>query len=179
VASNPLLLSREEGYMRLSRNNLIAVALFSLAIVLALYGERLFDWASGLPRGDALLFSAAAGGSISEVHRALSQGATVNARSEANMTPLMVACTGRHPHIVKALLELGADPNAHAGYGITPMYNAIVADDPEIVTILINGGADLRVVRYGETLLELANRMECHRAAGVLKRLGAKPAAAA
>jgi ankyrin repeat protein len=179
VASNPLLLSREKGYMRFSRNNLIAVAMIATAILLAMYGERLFDWASGLPRGDDLLFSAAAGGSISEIHRALSQGATVNARSEANLTPLMVACTGRHPHVVRALLELGADPNAHAGHGITPMYNAIVADDPEIVGLLINGGADLRIVRYGETLLDVANRLECHRAAGVLKRVGVKTAAAA
>ncbi len=159
--------------MRLSRHNVIAVSLLLLTLAHVFYGNRLCEWASGQPRGNELLFIAASGGNVADIHRALSQGASVDARSEGNLTPLMIACSSRHPHIVKTLLELGADPDAHAGYGITPMYNAIIADDAEVVHILISAGADIQVVRYGETLVEVANRYQSYRAASALKQRGA------
>jgi ankyrin repeat protein len=162
--------------MRLSNQNVIVVCLIAATVLVMVCGERLFDWASGMPRGDELLLAAAGQGSVADIERAFSQGASVDARSGANLTPLMLACDSHHPAVVKALLKRGADPNADAGYGISPMVNAIVAEDPEVVAFLIDAGAITARDRYGETLLDLANRVQASRAARVLKGHGVRSA---
>jgi ankyrin repeat protein len=162
--------------MRLSNQNVIVVCLIAATVLVTVFGERLFDWASGMPRGDELLLAVAGQGTVGDIERALSQGASVDARSEANLTPLMLACDSHYPSVVKALLKRGADPNADAGFGISPMFNAIVADDPEVVALLIDAGAITSHVRYGETLLDLANRVQAERAARVLKDHGVRSA---
>jgi uncharacterized protein len=59
-----------------------------------------------------------------------------------HVTPLHSAAAGRHPGIVRLLLEHGADPNAAQDGGFTPLHSAAQNDDRESVEALLEAGAD-------------------------------------
>jgi ankyrin repeat protein len=86
-------------------------------------------------------------------------GASVNALSHNSMkvAPIQSAAAGRHPRIVRMLLEHGADPNIREQGGYTPLHAAAENGDEEMIRILLYGGADLTLTSNdGKTALDLA-----------------------
>ena len=75
----------------------------------------------------------------------ISEGANINARSTAGMTPLMIAAgNSSTPEIVQLLLEKGAEVNARSTTGKTPLMRAARntnGKSAEIKQLLINAGA--------------------------------------
>ena len=71
----------------------------------------------GVP--DSELSVAAKAGDEKKVKDLIKSGAQVDARGNAEMTPLMVAAAAGHGGVVKALLDAGADPNLKDAKGQT------------------------------------------------------------
>ncbi|MEZ0325126.1 MAG: ankyrin repeat domain-containing protein [Fimbriimonas sp.] len=70
-------------------------------------------------------------------------GANVNSRSEAQITPLMVAAQfGRPVETLKLLIDHGADVNAQNVWGDTPLHLAARNGDKAAVRFLLSNGAD-------------------------------------
>lgn len=155
----------------------LAAALLLLMAALFWQGERVWDFLSGAPRGDELLFCAAGHGTIDDIDRALQQGADINARSPSECTPLMHACDNGNSNTVRSLLARGADPSLEARAGLTAIQFATVNDNPEIVELLLNAGVNPNRVNNGETILDVAQRMDHDTVAAVLLSHGARPAA--
>jgi ankyrin repeat protein len=76
-----------------------------------------------------------------EIARALlDAGADTNARSRSGETPLMLACAGGHPALVRLLIERGADVRAEA-HGSNPLGFAIHYGHAEVARVLLEAGA--------------------------------------
>ena len=174
------MLSDNLGARSAHENRTEKVLAFALVLVLALLlwqGDRMWDHLSGAPRGDELLFCASGQGDLSGIERALQQGADINARSTAELTPLMIACdSGGKPASVKLLLDRGADPKLQALAGVSALYNAVVGDSEEIVDMLIRAGADPNYQVNGETMLDIAIRLDRCGAARALRAHGGRSA---
>jgi len=105
-------------------------------------------------------------------------GALVNALSHNDLSaaPIQSAAAGRHPKIVKMLLEHHADPNIRAQGGYTPLHAAAQNGDEETIRILLYGGADLTLTSHeSKTALDLAMEAGHEKAAlllgeGITKR---------
>ncbi len=60
--------------------------------------------------------------SVSDVKKAIEEGADVNAKDVFDWTPLMCASHyNKNPEVAKLLIEAGADVNAKDMYGYTPL----------------------------------------------------------
>jgi ankyrin repeat protein len=160
-----------------NRGKVLAWAAVIALAALVWWGRDWVDWYAGTPRGNDLLFCAAGEGTAEDIDFARSQGAQINARNDANVTPLHIAANARNPASVRALLDRGADPNAIAQTGLTPLYNAVAADDPEVIKMLLDAGANANFVNHGETALDAAIRMNHPRSACMLRDHGANRAA--
>jgi ankyrin repeat protein len=156
---------------------LLALGLIVVLALLLWQGDRMWDHLTGAPRGDELLFCASGQGDLPAIERALEQGADINARSDSEITPLMVACdAGGNVSTVRLLLDRGADPRLHARAGISALYNAVVGDSDGIVQVLLQAGADPNDEAGGETMLEIALRLNRERVVKVLRSHGARGA---
>lgn len=157
----------------------VAVAVVLLLAVLMWQGDRIWDHATGSPRGDELLFCAAGQGDLHGIERALDQGANINARSDSELTPLMIACdAGGTATTVQLLLDRGADPNLNAKAGINAMYNAVINDSDEIVELLLRAGVNPNNKLNGESMLDIAERLNRTRVVNVLRAHGGRNATA-
>jgi ankyrin repeat protein len=96
-------------------------------------------------RMDLDLSVAARDGSTARAQELLSAGADVEARDNANWTPILSAARGGHTEIVKMLLERGANPNVveHGNGNMTPLIWAAALDNLECVQMLLDHGADV------------------------------------
>jgi len=151
-----------------------AALVLIVAMVMALWkGDRLWDQLAGNPRGDELLFCASGSGALADIDRALSQGANINARSNSECTPIIIAAGAGEIDAVRALLARGADPSLTANAGVTAVHVAIVNDRPEVLGVLLGAGAKIDYVNEGETPLDVAERFNRKAAVSLLRARGA------
>lgn len=91
-------------------------------------------------------------GDLSEVKKAIRQGANVNyARSTDGITPLIWASKSKNLDMVRELIGAGADVNAARmnGNRMTPLLWASYNGDLDMVRELIRAGADVNTARIG------------------------------
>lgn len=74
-----------------------------------------------------------------------SANADVNFSFENGITPIMLACIGGGPKLVKLLLEHGADVNATDEDGSTVLIYAAFYDNSSILGTLLESGADVNM----------------------------------
>ncbi len=79
------------------------------------------------------LIKACAVGTLSDVERALSNGANLEERSATGLTALQIALRRGDRGIAKALLAAGASMNSGSEYYDSALYSAIQSGDPELV----------------------------------------------
>jgi len=91
-----------------------------------------------------LLLAAAQRGDARTVVGALQDGASVDARSRTNATPLISAAQFGHHHVVETLLRADANPNLHTDAGNTAVLLAALRGHLEVVRMLLRWGADPR-----------------------------------
>ena len=92
--------------------------------------------------GDDLL-AATRKGDIAQVKALLDKGASVNAKTRYNQTPLFFACDRGNLEIAKLLIDRGADVNAKDNfYNATPLTWAMSKKNKEITALLIAKGVD-------------------------------------
>ncbi len=94
--------------------------------------------------GETPLIVCARTGAVEAVKALLSRGADVDMKeSQQGQTALMRAAAGRHPEVVRALVEHEADVHARSRGGFTPLLFASQQGDIESARILLAAGADL------------------------------------
>lgn len=98
--------------------------------------------------GDALI-KAAQAGDLDKIGLLVAQGVDVNAMSDDNYTPLMIAALGGDPQLVEALFDRGAEVNATGSNGWTALMIATIEGQTEVVRALIEHGADLNAASKG------------------------------
>lgn len=91
---------------------------------------------------DIELITAIAGENGDLIVKAISKGASVNARDREGITPLMHASLRGNPEVVTLLLTRGANVNATDIFGTTALMQAAWAGYPQIVRLLIDHGAN-------------------------------------
>src|SRR5204863_3615616 len=91
----------------------------------------------------------------------LDGGAQVNAKSDDNRTPLMIAVTKPgNSATVKVLLDRGANvnPTAHPGGESSPLIQAATAGDASMMQLLIQRGADIPASAAQSLSMSILNR---------------------
>ncbi len=100
------------------------------------------------------LLEAASKGDVAAISAALSAGAIVNARDEAQQTPLLLAVRDNRLDAFNALLAAGADINAQAANKDTPWLLAGAMGRTEMLRAMIPRGPDYSIRnRYGGNAL--------------------------
>ena len=91
-------------------------------------------------------FNAVESGKVTKVHECF-KGIDIDCAQEAEVTPLMSACSGKHVSTVRYLLEQQADPARVDSDGNTPLHCALADRDSDkskvyvIVDLLLRAGA--------------------------------------
>lgn len=94
-------------------------------------------------RGNRLLHYAARQANIGFADALLQNGATVDARNSAGLTPLFIAVRSRHEYLANRLLESRADVDAtEPRTGNTPLHIAARNGDKAMIRALLAKGAD-------------------------------------
>ena len=85
--------------------------------------------------------------SIQTVQAIIDHGADVNAVNKTGQTPLWLACSDGHEHMVKILLDRGADPNIVDKYSDSSLHAAINGHcSAETIKKIIHHGAHINEV---------------------------------
>jgi len=84
---------------------------FLLLFLVAVVGLSACSKSSEWKEGMTPLLLAARAGNVEDLHRALSQGASVDEKSAYGWTALMFAAWKGHEEVIEILLDAGADPN--------------------------------------------------------------------
>lgn len=146
-----------------------------LAGFLAAFGSLLLPGASraaGPRQAESDLPEAARRGDVARLEALLRQGAAVDARDEAGLTPLMEAAS---PEAARVLLRAGADVNASTRSGWTALMQAAAAGRLETVRRLLEAGASLDARdRLWGTPLDVANQRRQGEVARLLRARGAR-----
>jgi uncharacterized protein len=95
---------------------------------------------------NARLLAAARAGDQAGVARALSDGASVNARNRIGETVLIIALKNDRPALAMDMLNAGTDVNLAAVNGVTPLMTAAHAGQTDIVRLLLAKGANVTAV---------------------------------
>ncbi|XP_060806538.1 rabankyrin-5 isoform X1 [Amyelois transitella] len=81
----------------------------------------------------------------------------LNLKNSEGDTPVSLALSEGHKHLIAPLVECGADPNIRNGKGFTLLHQAIVEEDSKTAIYLLDHGADMNALtEAGETPLQLA-----------------------
>ena len=173
IADSPRLSSKETRIMRAT-----VITALILSCSPAFFSMRHSNQAKLQERMDLDLIVAASDGIPARAQELLNAGADVEARDNANGTPILWAARGGHTEIVKMLLEHGANPNVveHGNGNVTPLIWAASLDNIECVQMLLDHGADVNAsTTQGNTALMKAAQ---NGTAGMVKLLldhGADP----
>jgi ankyrin repeat protein len=93
--------------------------------------------------GFTALHFASLNGSLNSTQKLVSMDAEVNAMSEDEMSPLLLAAAGGHDELARYLLAQGANPHERDFRGYTPLhYAAMRSNMMETVKDLLDRGAD-------------------------------------
>jgi ankyrin repeat protein len=96
-------------------------------------------------------------------------GANVEARTEDEMTPLLIAAY-RHPDAVSQLLHLGVDVNAEGKTGRNGLFISCINDDENVATLLIRAGIDLKHAdKLGNTAVDYARENRAAKVENVIR----------
>ena len=161
-----------------------------------------------LALGETPLMAAARAGSVESIKLLIARGADVNAKEQARgQTALMWAVAGRHPAVVRTLLEVGATLSARSNTrtmlvntgkdgltrlsedytdfyeenqgGFTPLLFAVRQGDVECARLLLDAGASVEdATPNGASALVLATHSGRWPMASMLLKRGANPNAA-
>lgn len=113
-------------------------------------------------------------GDFAAVRSLIEMGADVNARSNDEWTPLMLATIKGHTEMVEALLKNGADSNARNRKGWTALMFAVSMSDADTIRILLRAGANINARdKEGKTALMQAANENNRESVGVLLTEGA------
>lgn len=96
-----------------------------------------------LSQKDSDLIEAATLGSLQKVERLLGEGANINTRTEAGLTPLHVATIAGKKDIVDYLIKMGADLETRDDEDCTPLYYAAIMGNRDVAEYLIIKGANI------------------------------------
>lgn len=96
--------------------------------------------------GYSPLHKASYSGQLELARWLITQGADVNAVSNAHSTPLHGAAFYGHPEVVRLLLEAGTDPSTANDYGWIPLLAAAGGLKWDVVDILIENGSSITTV---------------------------------
>lgn len=105
--------------------------------------------------GETLLHFAAMHYHIDGVDLLLSNGAEINRKTNAGLTPLYWACQrDKNERIIRRLLDYGADVNVQSNAGMTAFM--ICATNIDYLQLLLNKSANLYLKNHeGKTLLDI------------------------
>ena len=114
---------------------------------------------------DISIQEAAKEGNVKAIKQHIAAGTDVNAKGDAESTPLHWAANGGHKEIAELFIANGADVNAKSKNGITPLHMTVVYGHKEVAELLIAKGADVNAKIEGgnakwETPLDLAEEVD-------------------
>ena len=86
---------------------------------------------------DISIQDAAKEGNIKAIKQHIAAGTDVNAKGDAESTPLHWAANGGHKEIAELFIAKGADVNAKSENGVTPLHWAALHGHKEVAELLI------------------------------------------
>jgi ankyrin repeat protein len=132
-------------------------------------------WGQDLSSNARLLIAARAGDQAA-VARALSDGASPNARNRVGETALVIALKNDQPGLAMDMVNAGTDVNLSAVNGVTPLMAAAHAGQTEIVRVLLAKSADVAAVdRLQKTAMTYAAGQGHTETVVLLLRAGVDP----
>ena len=118
-----------------------------------------------------------ASSSAREVASAIRNGANVNAKTDGDWTPLMMAAANNiDPEVLRVLINAGAiiDAKNVRPAGETALWLAVERNTFDVVKVLIDAGANVNAVdKYGYTVLMIAAEVGTPQVVGALLDAGA------
>lgn len=94
-------------------------------------------------------------GDMATAERQIAQGADIEGKDDANLTPLIVAALAGRIATVSWLIDKGANPRGRDGKGFTALHAAAHAGALDIVKYLIGRGVDVNDHGKGQGLAPL------------------------
>jgi ankyrin repeat protein len=109
-------------------------------------------------------------GNIEGIEKSLDQGISIESKSQAGNTPLIIAAYSRNVETVEYLCKRGANVNAQGANGATALIHAAYYDFYDVAEILVKYHADKNIKDiYGHTALYYASQFEHPRIISLLK----------
>jgi ankyrin repeat protein len=127
------------------------------------------------PEGSTALYWAALHGRTSTVQLLLDAGANPSARTLRNSTPLEVAVGGKHPDVIRLLVDADAEIDVQSDdQGTSPLMIAASSGQTDVVRLLVSRGANPNLKnRAGQTALFSAVKEDQSEIVAILIKAGA------
>lgn len=120
------------------------------------------------------VYRASSSGNVEIVKLLINYGASLDACTASEFTPLHCAAEKGHDKVVELLISSGAYVNAADYINSTPLHRAVKINNTKIVRILIKAGADINIVNHwNESPISIAKKNGYTRISRVLEKHGA------